>query len=80
MSDRITAEHARSPRRPTPPDPTEDGTPVAEFAWSDDVVGIGYLREEVGLVRLDPGDEPRAQRQGLQRAHSRGATGASVGP
>jgi hypothetical protein len=74
MSERITAEQARSPRRPTPPGPAEDGTPVAEFAWSDDVVGIGYLREEVGLV------SGRHAPQRSQRTYSRGATGASVGP
>ena len=50
MSDRITAEQARNARPSTPLGPAEAGTPVAEFPWSDDVVGIGYLREEVGLA------------------------------
>jgi len=50
MSDRITTEQLRTPHDPPPLGAAEDGTPVAEFAWSDDVVGIGYLPEEVGLV------------------------------
>jgi hypothetical protein len=61
MSDRTPADQARSPRRPMPSGPAEDGTPVAEFPWSDDVVGIGYLCEEVGLTSgWTRGDKPRA--------------------
>jgi hypothetical protein len=29
--------------------PAEDGAPLTEFPWSDSVVGMGYLPEEVGL-------------------------------
>jgi hypothetical protein len=30
---------------------TADETPLAEFSWSDDVIGIGYFPDEVGLPR-----------------------------
>jgi hypothetical protein len=35
----------REPRRP----PNEQGTPLAEFPWSDDVVGMGFFPHELAL-------------------------------
>jgi hypothetical protein len=29
----------------------DDDTPLAEFHWSDGVVGMGYFPDEVGLPR-----------------------------
>jgi hypothetical protein len=49
MSTRITAEPLRMPYRPAPVGCADDGTPVAEFPWSDGVVGMGYFPEETGL-------------------------------
>jgi hypothetical protein len=44
--------HRSAERRPRPAAPTSDqdeGTPLAEFAWSDRIVGMGYFPEELLL-------------------------------
>jgi hypothetical protein len=46
--------HKINPRGPEEPALTSDGgegLPLADFPWSDGVVGIGYFPEEVGLPR-----------------------------
>lgn len=44
-----STEQPPAPRGPAPGMPAEDGAPLTEFPWSDSVVGMGYLPEEVGL-------------------------------
>jgi hypothetical protein len=46
MSDRSTE---RQPRLAAPTSHQDEGTPLAEFAWSERVVGMGYFPDEVGL-------------------------------
>ncbi|MGH2944377.1 MAG: hypothetical protein ACRDLN_16575 [Solirubrobacteraceae bacterium] len=49
MSKETTAQQPGEPHRPAPADRAEDGTPLAEFPWSDGVVGMGFFPEEVRL-------------------------------
>jgi hypothetical protein len=50
-----TAAAEREPRRPS----SEPGTPLAEFPWSDSIVGMGYFPHEVALPN---GWKPEPQR------------------
>jgi hypothetical protein len=43
-----TAADRHAPKLEPSPDPGE-GTPLSEFPWSDDVVGLGFLPDELGL-------------------------------
>lgn len=48
MSDRTEARQQGDPRHRAPGDGGDD-TPLADFPWSDGVVGMGFFPDEVAL-------------------------------
>jgi hypothetical protein len=45
----LTAPSSAAAEREARRTPGEQGTPLAEFPWSDSIVGIGFFPQEVAL-------------------------------